>query len=80
MKTVTIYTNGKQLFTLENYSKTTGVCHVNGITIHSEVSKLKARAMHSKGVLHYIHGVGDRKEITTSKIFRGAKIGQFEVK
>lgn len=79
MNTVTIYTNGKQLFTLENYGKTAGVCHVNGITIHSEVSKLKARAMHSNGTLHYVYGYGDRKHLKNT-LRRGAKLGSFDVK
>lgn len=78
MKTVTIYTNGKQLFTLENYCKTAGVCHVNGITIHSEVSERKARAMHSKGSLHYVYGTGDRKHLSNT-LRRGVKVGSFEV-
>lgn len=78
MKTVTIYTNGKQLFTLENYGKTAGVCHVNGITIHSEVSERKARAMHSNGALHYVFGCGDRKALSGT-LRRGVKVGGFEV-
>ena len=78
MKT-TIYTNGKQLFTLENYGKTAGVCHENGITIHKEVSNIKARAMHSKGALLYVFGYGDTKVLKDSKLVRGAKIGNFEV-
>lgn len=80
MKTITIYTNGSQLFTLENYGKTAGVCHVNGITLHSEVSQLKARAMHSNGTLHYVLGIGDKKALTEKKLFRSAKMGSFEVK
>ena len=79
MKT-TIYTNGKQLFTLENYGKTAGVCYQNGITIHSTVSKLKARAMHSKGALLYVFGIGDTKALTGAKLVRGAKIGNFEIR
>lgn len=79
MKTVTIYTNGNQLFTLENYGKTAGVCYVNGITIHSEVSERKARAMHSKGALHYVYGTGDRKHLKDT-LRRGAKIGGFDVR
>lgn len=36
-----IYTNGKSLFTLQNYGKTAGVSHPNGITFHSEVDAIK---------------------------------------
>lgn len=79
MKTVTIYTNGNQFFTLENYGKTAGICHENGITIHSTVSSLKARAMHSNGTLHYIYGYGDRKHLKNT-LRRGDKLGNFEVK
>jgi len=78
MKTTTIYTNGKSLFTLENYDKTAGVSHANEITIHSEVSKLKARAMHSKGQLHYIFGTGDRKAIAGVSLKRG-QISNFQI-
>lgn len=80
MKTITIYTNGKQLFTLENYGKTAGVCHENGITIHSTVSKLKARAMHSKGALLYVFGYGDTKVLKGAKLKRGTKICDFEIR
>lgn len=77
----TIYTNGKSLFTLENYGKTSGVCHVNGITIHSEVSDMKAREMHSNGTLHYVFGMGDRKEISGVSLSRKAnKYKNFQVK
>lgn len=78
MKTTTIYTNGKSLFTLENYSKSAGVSHANEITIHSEVSKLKARAMHSNGSLHYVFGIGDTKAIAGISLKRG-KIAQFQI-
>lgn len=78
MKT-TIYTNGKSLFTLENYSKTAGVCHVNGITIHSEVSKLTSRAMHEKGQLHYIFGTGDTKELSGMYLNRKMKLKNFKI-
>jgi len=66
------------LFTLENYGKTAGVSHSNNITVHGEVSKLKARAMHEKGQLHYVFGVGDRK-VLTGKLRRGKTYGKFEV-
>lgn len=77
MKT-TIYTNGKSLFTLENYDKTSGVSHANNITIHSEVSKLKARAMHSNGQLHYIFGTGNRNVIAGVALKRG-QIANFSI-
>lgn len=67
------------LFTLENYGKTASVCHVNNILFHSEVSKLKARAMHEKGQLHYVFGVGDRK-VLRGKLRRGKTYGNFEVR
>jgi hypothetical protein len=78
MKT-TIYTNGKSLFTLENYGKTAGVCYVHGITIHSEVSKLKSRQMHSLGSLFYIFGTGDKKELFNLKLSRKTKLNNFQV-
>lgn len=77
--TTIVYTNGKSLFTLENYGKTAGVCHVNGITIHSEVSKLTLRAMHSNGELHYIFGTGDRKELSGVSLNRNMKLKNFEI-
>lgn len=77
--TTTIYTNGKSLFTLENYGKTAGVCHVHGITIHSEVSQLKARAMHSNGSLKYVFGIGDRKEISEVSLSKRSKLNNFKV-
>ena len=80
MKAVTIYSNGKQLFTLENYGKTAGICHENGITIYKEVSERKARAMHSKGALLYVFGYGDTKALKGVKLKRGAKIGNFEIR
>ncbi len=79
MKKVTIYTNGESLFTLENYDKTAGVCHVNGITKHSEEDQIVVRAMHEKGQLHYVFGIGDRKEIANEKLRRNKKYGNFEV-
>ena len=77
--TTTIYTNGKSLFTLENYGKTAGVCHINGITFHKEVSKLQARFMHEKGQLHYITGSGDRKVLTGVNLRRKTTLGDFKV-
>lgn len=74
----TIYTNGKSLFTLENYDKTSGVSHANNITIHSVVSKLKARAMHSNGQLHYISGMGNRNVLCGIALKRG-QIGNFNI-
>lgn len=79
MKKVTVYTNGKSLFTLENYSKTAGVIHILGITINSEVSKLKARAMHESGQLHYLTGLGDRKELQNLSLNRNLKLNNFEI-
>lgn len=79
MKTVVIYTNGKSLLTLENYGKTAGVCHVNGITIHSEVSVLKARSMHSNGQLLYVSGIGDRKQLKDLQLKRGRNTDAFSV-
>ena len=79
MKKVNIYTNGIALFTLENYGKTSGVCHVNGITLHSVVSQLTARAMHTKGTLHYIFGMGDRKALSNISLSRKSKFDNFKV-
>ncbi len=79
MENTTIYTNGKSLFTLEDYGKTAGVSHVNNITIHSEVSKLKKRAMHTNGELHYIFGTGDRKELSNVTLNRKMKLQNFEI-
>lgn len=78
MDTTTIYTNSKSLFTLENYSKSAGVCHANQITIHSVVSKLKARSMHSNGSLHYVFGTGDSKHIAGISLKRG-QISTFKI-
>lgn len=80
MKTVTIYTNGISKFTLENFGKTAGVSHPNGITIDSEVSTLKQRAMHSRGQLHYVFGCGDRKVLSGVGLKRGMSINGFEVR
>lgn len=76
---VTIYTNGKSLFTLENFDKTAGVCHPHNITIHSEVSKLKSRAMHEGGQLHYIFGTRDRKELAGVSLNRKMKLENFKI-
>ena len=78
MNTTTIYTNGKSLFTLENYSKSAGVSHANQITIHSVVSKLKARSMHSNGSLHYVFGTGDTKAISGISLKRG-QVSTFKI-
>lgn len=77
--TTTIYTNGKSLFTLENYGKTAGVCHPLNITVYSEVDKMTARAMHSRGQLHYIFGIGDRKELAGISLNRKMKLQNFEI-
>jgi hypothetical protein len=79
METTRIYTNGISLFTLENYDKTAGVCHPLNITLHSEVSKLKARAMHERGQLHYVFGIGDRKELAGVALNRKMKLENFEI-
>lgn len=80
METVRIFRNEKGVkFTLENYCKTAGVSHANNIVFDSEVSKLKARAMHERGQLHYIFGIGDRKALT-GKLRRGKAYGKFEVR
>lgn len=76
---ITIYTNGKSLFTLENYGKTAGVCHPLNITKHSEVSILTKRAMHSRGELHYVTGIGDRKELAGVALNRKMKLNKFEI-
>lgn len=79
MKTTRIYTNGKSLFTLENYDKVSAVCHINGITFHSEVSQLKRRAMHENGMLKYIFGTGDRKLLSNVNLKKNTKIGNFTI-
>jgi hypothetical protein len=79
MKQVTIFTNGKSLFTLENYQPSAGVCHAHGITVHSRVSILKKRAMHTKGQLHYVSGFGDRKVLNGATLKRGQELGNFKV-
>jgi len=78
MTTQTIYTNSiGKLFTLENYDKVAGVCHAHGITKHSEMSKLKARAMHENGSLHYIFGIGDRKVLSGN--FKRGEVSTFKI-
>ena len=79
MKKVTIYTNGKSLFTLENYGKTAGVSHVNEITFYKEVSKISARAMHTNGTLHYVIGMGDRKVLKGVALKRKQRLGNFDI-
>jgi hypothetical protein len=78
MKT-TIYSNGISLFTLRNYNKSAGVCHPLNITLHSQVSKLKARAMHERGQLHYISGMGDRKVLFSLSLNRGMAFKSFKI-
>ena len=79
MKTNTIYTNGKSLFTLEDFGKTAGTCEVNEIKKHSEVSDITRRSMHSKGQLHYIFGVGNRNELKGISLKRGMKLKSFKI-
>jgi hypothetical protein len=43
------------------------------------VSKLKARAMHEGGQLHYIFGTGDRKELAGVSLNRNMKLENFEI-
>lgn len=74
----TIYTNGKQLFTLENYGKNIGACHANGITVHSHVTDHIKRVMHSKGQVQYIFGIGDSKDLA-GNLKRGKKVGSFTI-
>jgi len=52
---------------------------VNGITFHKEVSREKARFLHSNGALHYIHGIGDRKELKGVKLNRNMKLKSFKI-
>jgi hypothetical protein len=79
METTRIYTNGISLFTLENYGKTSGVCHPLNITLHSDVSKLTAKAMHERGKLHYVFGIGDRKELASVALNRKMKLENFKI-
>lgn len=80
MKNVTILKNEKgQLFTLENYDKVACVSHPNNIIFDREVDKATARAMHERGQLHYVFGIGDRK-VLTGKLRRGKTYGNFKVK
>jgi hypothetical protein len=75
----TIYTNGISLFTLENYSPASGVCHANGVTIHQRVTKRQARALHANGSLHYVYGIGDSIVIKGRPLKRGMNAGSFNV-
>ncbi len=79
MKNAIIYTNGISLFTLENYDLTSGVCQPLNITLHSVVSNLTARAMHERGQLHYIFGIGDRKELSNIQLNRKSKLQNFKI-
>jgi hypothetical protein len=79
MKKITIYTNGKSLFTLLNYDRVSGICHVNGITIVKEVSQRTARRLHENGSLFYIEGMGDRKALKNITLKKGVKIGNFTI-
>ncbi len=79
MENTRIYTNGKSLFTLENFGKTAGVCETNGINLHSTVSQEKAQAMHQRGQLHYVFGTGDRIELNGIKLSRRTKLDNFNI-
>ncbi len=80
MNTKTIYTNGACLFTMENYSKAAGACHVNGITIHGQWDAHKVRAAHANGSLHRVYGIGDSRHLTGLAMRRGMNIDGFEVR
>lgn len=77
--TTTIYTNGKSLFTLENYDMAAGVCYANGIEIYSKVDLRIKRAMHERGQLFYIEGMGDRKELKGVTINKKSHFENFKV-
>ena len=79
MKTITIYTNGISLFTLENYDKASGVSHFHNITIHSEVNQLTAKEMHEGGELSYIFGSGDRIELAGISLNRKMNLKNFKI-
>lgn len=79
MKKTAIYTNGKSLFTLDNYDKVAGVSFANEISLYKEVNTLTARAMHSKGTLHYVSGMGDRKMLKGVSLKRNQTIGSFSI-
>ena len=78
MKT-TIYTNGKALFTLENFTPSGAVSPVNGIKIHSKMSDLKRRTMHSNGNLHYVFGIDNLKHLKDVNLKRNKKYGKFTI-
>lgn len=75
-----VYSNGYSLFILKNYDKASGVCHQLGITIHSVVDNINARAMHENGQLHYIFGIGNRKELSGAPLNRRMKLKNFKIK
>jgi hypothetical protein len=80
MKTIKIYrTRLGQLITLENYGATAGVSHANGITFEKTVDIYKAQAMHSKGQLHYVFGIGDRKQLVEQPLRKNKTYGNFKV-
>lgn len=79
MEKVIIYTNGKSLFTLKKFDKTSGVCHAHGITIKEEVSKLKAMSMHEQGRLFYVDGIGDRKHLSGVQMKKNTILGDFKI-
>jgi hypothetical protein len=76
---VQIYTNGKSLFTLADFGKTAGASLANGISKHSQVSKLMSRHMHSIGQLHYISGTADRKVLSNILLNRKMKLSGFQI-
>lgn len=81
MKTINIYrTKLGQLITLENYGATAGVCHAHGISFEKTVDQLTARAMHTKGQLQYVFGLGDRKELVAQPLKRNKTYGSFRIR
>lgn len=79
MTTVKTFTNGKSIFTLENYDWTTGVSIPNGIIFYKAISIEEKRKLHSNGSLHYVYGSGDRKVLKNTPLKRGKVYGKFEV-
>ena len=79
MKEIIVYTNGNQLFTLENYDRVSGICRPLNITIHSIVSETRARYLHSHGTIHYVSGIGDRRALVENKLRRNVNINNFKV-
>lgn len=79
MKTITIFTNGKILFTLEDYCPAAGVCHSLGITQYRKVDESIKNKMHASNELYYIKGTGNRKEISNKELYKGIVLDNFTV-